>query len=65
MKLDGRTLFHVLNGIQDGGIDIQELLKDAESRAISEAEATSEEMQEDNSDALEASESEEENETEE
>ena len=53
MKLDGRTLFHVLNGIQDGGIDIQELLKDAE------------EMQEDNTDALEASESEEENETEE
>ena len=65
MKLDGRTLFHVLNGIQDGGIDIQELLKNAESRAISEAEATSEEMQEDNTDALEASESEEENETEE
>ena len=65
MKLDGRTLFQVLNGIQDGGIDIQALLREAESHALMESEKAAEETQEDITDALDASESEDENETEE
>ncbi len=61
MKLDGRTLFHVLNGIQDGGIDIQALLSEAESHTTTGPEET----QEDTADASDALESEDENETEE
>ena len=63
MKLDGRTLFNVLNGIQDGGIDIQTLLQEAENSALAEQDV--DEEQEEETDAQDASESEEGNETEE
>ena len=68
MKLDGRTLFSVLNGIQDGGVDLQALLQEAGNRSLAEeAEPEEDETGSDNNeitDAVEASESEDENETE-
>ena len=64
MKLDGRTLFNVLNGIQDGGIDIQAFLREAESHSLMDEEMAAEEKQDENTDALKASESEDDDETE-
>lgn len=71
MKLDGRTLFSVLNGIQDGGVDLQALLQEAGNRTLSEdAESDLEGIEtgtknDEITDAMTASESEDENETEE
>ena len=69
MKLDGRTLFSVLNGIQDGGVDVQALLQEAGNRSLAEETEPEEDEtgSDDNeiTDAAEASESEDENETEE
>ena len=71
MKLDGRTLFSVLNGIQDGGVDLQALLQEVGSRSSADEPETDPEEAEADSDnkeiidAVAASESEEENETEE
>ena len=69
MKLDGRTLFSVLNGIQDGGVNLQALLQEVGRTLAEEPETDLEEAEADSDneeiiDAI-ASESEEENETEE
>ena len=67
MKLDGRTLFSVLNGIQDGGVDLQALLQEAGRTLAEEPETDLKEAEADSDneeiiDAVAASESEEENE---
>ena len=70
MKLDGRALFSMLNGIQDGAIDLQDLLKEIGSLAFAEetpdsGDETEGTQDEEDTDAMDASESEDEHETEE
>ena len=65
MKLDGRTLFNVLNGIQDGGVDVETLLRDASNHVLTEDTISDDTEKNNTTDAKEASESEDENEKEE
>lgn len=70
MKLDGRTLFSMLNGIQDGTIDLQDLLKEIGNLSLAEetpdtGDDTEGRQDEEDTDAMDASESEDEHETEE
>ena len=65
MKLDGRTLFNVLNGIQEGGVDVEQLLRDANNHVLADDSISDDTEDINTTDAKDASEREDEDEKEE